>query len=603
MPFSLFQLGVSSHRRSYSDPFQRKVAENRTNSVFEGCNHLKLKKMGQLDEWVEAKQRQLPKTRLQDSLKAEILELQDKLQDQFVVRRELEKAMSCSRSLSYDTMNNDSVPKAAKELIKDIAVLELEVVCLERYLLSLYRKTFDQQVSSQPSIDKRLQRNSTTQKRQLPVVNSQDSMTHEGNKVIQSSQPKQSDETCGREEDLLDSSIHRCYSSLSHRSPATSSLKSIVNAVDSYHSLPLSMLEHVQKDNSSSISLAEHLGTSISNPVIETPNLLSEEMIRCISAIYCELADPPLLDHDCPSSPASFSSSLNEFPEQGQTEMWSPQQGNFSSFNSSLDNPFHIAESKEFSGPYCTMAEVQSIRRDGQKLKDIQHMLKDFRSLVSQLEEVDPRKLKHEEKLAFWINVHNSLVMHAFLVYGTPQNNMKRTSLILKAAYIVGGHTVNIDMIQSSILRCRLFRPGQWLRILFPWKPKFKTRDPRKAYAIDHPEPRLYFALSAGSFSDPAVRAYSPKRVFEDLESAKEEYIQSTVTVNKEKKLHLPKLVESYAKEVDLCPAGLMDMIEHLLPSSVRNSILQFKQRKVSKSIEWIPHNFTFRYLLSKELA
>ena len=36
----------------------------------------------------------------------------------------------------------------AMELIKEIAVLELEVVYLEQYLLSLYRKAFDQQVSS-----------------------------------------------------------------------------------------------------------------------------------------------------------------------------------------------------------------------------------------------------------------------------------------------------------------------------------------------------------------------------------------------------------------------------------------------------------------------
>ncbi|XP_065855592.1 uncharacterized protein [Euphorbia lathyris] len=599
--FNPFQLGVTRHKRSYSDPFQRKEAKNQPNSIFEACNHLKLK-MGQLDDSVEAKQRQLPKPQLQESLKAEILELQDKLQGQFVVRHELEKAMSC-RTLSYDTMNDDSVPKAAKELIKEIAVLELEVVYLERYLLSLYRKTFDQQVPSQPSIDERCQRNSSVQKGQLPEVNRQDSMKHEGNIVILSSQPKQCNETWGREENLLDSSIYRCSSSLCQRSAATSPMKSIVNAIDSYHSLPLSMLEQVRKEHSNSISLAEHLGTFISNPVLETPNLLSEEMIKCISAIYCELADPPLIDHDYPSSPASFSSSLNEFPTQGQTEMWSPQQGNFSSFNSSRDNPFHIEESKEFSGPYCTMAKVQTIRRDDQKLKDIHHMLKKFRSLVSDLEEVDPRKLKHEEKLAFWINVHNSLVMHAFLVYGIPQNNMKRTSLILKAAYNVGGHTVNIDMIQSSILRCRLSRPGQWLRILFPSKTKFKVGDPMKAYSIDHPEPRLYFALSAGSSSDPAVRAYTPKQVFEDLEAAKEEYIQSNIIVHKEKKLHLPKLVESFAKELDLCPAGLMDMIEDLLPSSMRNSILQFKQRKLSKSIEWIPHNFTFRYLLSKELA
>ena len=71
--------------------------------------------------------------------------------------------------------------------------------------------------------------------------------------------------------------------------------------------------------------------------------------------------------------------------------------------------------------------------------------------------------MKHEEKLAFWINVHNALVMHvkntlvlqmwflfidsvplwadddqflyceqAFLAYGIPQNNVKRVYLLLK---------------------------------------------------------------------------------------------------------------------------------------------------------------------------
>lgn len=38
------------------------------------------------------------------------------------------------------------------------------------------------------------------------------------------------------------------------------------------------------------------------------------------------------------------------------------------------------------------------------------------RSLVSRLEEVDPKKMKHEEKLAFWINVHNVLVMHVIII-------------------------------------------------------------------------------------------------------------------------------------------------------------------------------------------
>jgi len=34
------------------------------------------------------------------------------------------------------------------------------------------------------------------------------------------------------------------------------------------------------------------------------------------------------------------------------------------------------------------------------------------RSLVQNLEKVDPSRMKREEKLAFWINIHNALVMH-----------------------------------------------------------------------------------------------------------------------------------------------------------------------------------------------
>lgn len=37
-----------------------------------------------------------------------------------------------------------------------------------------------------------------------------------------------------------------------------------------------------------------------------------------------------------------------------------------------------------------------------------------YRSLVKSLEMVDPRKMKREEKLVFWLNVHNSLVMHVW---------------------------------------------------------------------------------------------------------------------------------------------------------------------------------------------
>ncbi|KAF2305870.1 hypothetical protein GH714_008511 [Hevea brasiliensis] len=595
---------VSRHKRSNSDPVARKVEKRRPNNMFEAFHNLELGKMEQLEDSVEAKNGLPPSTKVQDSLKEEIVELQGQLQDQFVMHHALEKAMSYF-PFPYDTMNDNSIPKATKELIEEIAVLELQVIHLERYLLSLYRNTFDQQVSSQQTLDEICKLNSIMQNGMFPVVPRQDITTDNHNSVNQSSNGNQPMECNGAwgPEKLLDSGIHQYHSSASQRSIGSPLSKSVSRAVDSYHSLPLSMLEHAQNNDSNATSRADYFGTNIQDYVFETPNLLSEEMIKCISSIYCDLADPPLIGRDYPSSPVSFTSSQIELPAQGRGEMWSSHCGNFPSFNSSVDNLFHIGESMELSGPYCTMVTVQWIHRDSKKLKGVQQKLHDFRSLVSQLEAVDPRKLKQEEKLAFWINVHNALVMHAFLVYGIPHSNMKRMSLLLKAAYNVGGHTVNVEMIQNSILGCHLLRPGQWLRHLFSSKPKFKVGDPRKSYSINYPEPRLHFALSAGRCSDPAVRVYTPKRVFEDLETAKEEYIQSNLIIRQDKKLHLPKLVECFAKDLDLCPDGLLDMIEHLLPNSLRKSIQDCQHGKSGKSIEWIHHNFAFRYLISKELV
>lgn len=41
--------------------------------------------------------------------------------------------------------------------------------------------------------------------------------------------------------------------------------------------------------------------------------------------------------------------------------------------------------------------------------------------------------------------------------------------------------------------------------MLLSSKTKFKTGDERQAYGLERPEPLLYFALSSGSHSDPAV--------------------------------------------------------------------------------------------------
>ncbi|XP_071688994.1 uncharacterized protein [Rutidosis leptorrhynchoides] len=461
-----------------------------------------------------------------------ILQLQKELMDQFVIRKELEKATADQPPVN-DLIDESSLPKRAKDLIKEISILEFEVKHLEEHLLSLYRNAFQEFFN--------------------PIAKGP----------------------------TKESYVQRSQSSLSSRINLRGNI--VREALDSYHTLPLTLLEcfskekqlnkfaHKKKgcnplwrekplirpiDDLSSTSLAEH------REICASANQLSEEMVKCICSIYCQIADPPLVDR-CPlSSPSDFS-------PRDEFGVWSPQREVEKTW---LHKHNDSEPSMEFSDSCSSVVEVQGICKNDQRSSKVERKQRNYRqgrnvrSLVSQLEQVDPRMLKYEEKLAFWINVHNALVMHAYLVYGTASSTLKRISAVLKASYNIGGHNISVGDIQRTILGCRLPRPGQWLQsLLFPM-PRGKSRDARKDYAIVDAQPLLYFALCSGSHSDPMLRIYTPKSIFHDLEVAREEYIHTNVRIHQGHKLFVPKLLELYMKDSSLCVNGLMDIIEHSMP-------------------------------------
>nr|XP_009605042.1 uncharacterized protein LOC104099682 [Nicotiana tomentosiformis]XP_018627464.1 uncharacterized protein LOC104099682 [Nicotiana tomentosiformis] len=182
-------------------------------------------------------------------------------------------------------------------------------MCLEKHLLSMYRKTFGKCLESLSKT------NSTPNERRLSELKEQNGKSKE-NQMTNTSPilPPLSNpiKECDDTKKLVDSTILRCHSSLSHAAfsfRASPSIAALAEAVDSYHSLPLSMLEHAQLSTSNR-SLAEHFVTSCFNNYHGSPSQLSEEMIKCISAIYCQFADPPFFGYDLSLSPISVSSSF-----------------------------------------------------------------------------------------------------------------------------------------------------------------------------------------------------------------------------------------------------------------------------------------------------
>ncbi|CAL9228253.1 unnamed protein product [Arabidopsis halleri] len=195
-----------------------------------------------------------------------------------------------------------------------------------------------------------------------------------------------------------------------------------------------------------------------------TPNKLSEEMIKYASTMYIKLADTPFLS--------------------STSKLWSPSFRKYSIF----DDQF------ESSGPYGSMIKVSHIKRKGH---DFELMLRHFRLLVKQLEDVNQSKLTHQEKLGLFL-----CFCQTFLVNGIPKNNGKRFLL-------------------------------------------------------------------------------------------------------------LSKITESFSKDTGLNQVALMEMIQEslwfkllkCLPEPMRKTIKKLNMGRSRKSIiDWIPHNFGFRYLIAKEL-
>ncbi|CAI9762965.1 unnamed protein product [Fraxinus pennsylvanica] len=463
---------------------------------------------------------------------------------------------------------SDSMPtsKSSAEMVKEIATLEFEIVQLERYLLSLYRTAFQQQLpGTLGNRGTHLQQMSGT----LQV------------KAEKSSLKVELDMLKGYDDNhsqISPSSALAGSSDLVTVATPKSSSRREKNCAYSPHR-----------------SLAYHLGNSQIDDILNCPDRLSEDIIRCISSIYCKFANPKPAQKGYSVSSASSFCSSSTFSPRNHSGSWSPQ-----------CNDEHLERRdfeclKQENGPYAGMIEIRKICLDNESYNYAATMLQKFRYLVKGLEKVDPKKIRREEKLAFWINIHNALVMHAYLAYGT-QNYIKSTS-IMKAAYNVGGYCINAYDIQSSILGIRPHYSSPWLQTLISPGKRFKTGSGKHPYYIEYPELLVHFALCSGAESDPAVRVYTANNVFHDLNVAKEEFIKATVYVHKETKLYLPKILSYYAKGMSLGMTALLEMISECLSGVQQKAIRMCAKNRPEKYVYWLEQSSAFRYLIHKEVS
>lgn len=192
-------------------------------------------------------------------------------------------------------------------------------------------------------------------------------------------------------------------------------------------------------------------------------------------------------------------------------------------------------------------------------------------TLTPQLQTYDPASLAtREERLAFWINLYNALVIDAVIAFAVRESVASQwagLAFFRTAAYLVGGRRCSLEDIENGILRANRgnpFLPG----------PQFASGDPRMAWIIDPPDPRIHFALNCASRSCPPISVYSAEQIDAQLELAARSFVAADVAIDQENgEIQLSRIFSWYRDDFG-GPLGIVELLRRTLPDDERRTWL-----------------------------
>lgn len=354
------------------------------------------------------------------------------------------------------------------------------------------------------------------------------------------------------------------------------------------------------------------------------PNHLSEDIVRCMRNIFISLSDscreasrttPSAAAESQRSGPSpsgiaafwsvSEPSSISSWVQSPQVDL---NQNNNLLASETVFDPYKAREKLSWAdiGGYGAASEVSWMSAGKKQLEYAAESLRKFRLLIEQLAEVNPVHLGDDARLAFWINLYNALLMHAYLAYGVPRSDMKLFSLMQKAAYTIGGNSFSAAFIEYVILKMKPPNHRPQMALLLALQ-KIKAPEDQKKFCISTPEPLLTFALSCGMYSSPAVKIYTASNVREELQDAQRDFIRASVGVSRKGKLLIPKMLYCFAR-------GFVDdnsfpiWISHFLPQQqatfVEHCVSQRRQSLLgTRTFGIIPFDSRFRYLFLPDMG
>ncbi|CAA7016168.1 unnamed protein product [Microthlaspi erraticum] len=166
-----------------------------------------------------------------------------------------------------------------------------------------------------------------------------------------------------------------------------------------------------------------------------------------------------------------------------------------------------------------------------------------YLNLAQDLHRLDLLELTRDEKLAFFLNLYNAMVIHALIRIGRPEGIIARRSFFTDFQYVVGGYSYSLSSIKNDILR------GGRRLSSYPFSKPFMNAG--HEHGLQKLNPLVHFGLCDGTKSSPVVRFFTPQGVEAELKRAAREFFQhgAIEIVLDKRTIHLSRIIKWYKED------------------------------------------------------
>ncbi|XP_022726447.1 uncharacterized protein LOC111282574 [Durio zibethinus] len=167
-----------------------------------------------------------------------------------------------------------------------------------------------------------------------------------------------------------------------------------------------------------------------------------------------------------------------------------------------------------------------------------------YLNLARDLQRINLQLLTPEERLAFFLNLYNAMVIHAVINIGHPEGILDRRAFFCDFQYVIGGYPYSLSNIENGILRNNRKSPYSLIR-------PFSNGDRRLQHAPSKVNPLIHFGLCNGTRSSPKVRFFTAQGVQGELRCAAREYFQSGgIEINLDKRtVYLTRIIKWFSED------------------------------------------------------